>query len=53
MEESQVALNEETFRVLNKNAMNFLKKAWDENIRRFGSVFHESAAAVKLFPMPL
>ena len=33
--------------------MNLLKKAWDEKIRRFGRVLHESAAAVKLFPMPL
>ena len=33
--------------------MNLLKKAWDEKIRRFGRILHESATAVKLFPMPL
>ena len=36
-----------------ENAMNLLKKAWDEKIRRFGRILHESATAVKLFPMPL
>ena len=33
--------------------MNLLKKAWDEEIRIFGRVLHESAMAGKLFPMPL
>ena len=36
-----------------ENALNLLKKALDENVRRFGRVLHESATAVKLFPMPL
>ena len=36
-----------------ENALNLLKKAWDEKIRRFGRVLHESATAVMLFPMPL
>ena len=35
------------------NALNLLKKAWDEEIRRFGRVLHESATAVKLFPSPI
>ena len=35
------------------NAMNLVKKAWDEKIGRFGRVLHESATAVKLLPMPL
>ena len=33
-----------------ENALNILKKAWGEKIRRFGRVLHESATAVKLFP---
>ena len=32
---------------------NLLKKAWDEKIRKFGRILHESATAVKLLPMPL
>ena len=36
-----------------ENAINIFKKAWDEMIRRFGRVLHESATAVKLFPMPV
>ena len=36
-----------------ENALNLLKKAWDEKIRGFGRVLHEFATAVKLFPMPL
>ena len=36
-----------------ENAMNLLTKAWDEAIRRFGRVLHESATAVKLLPTPL
>ena len=36
-----------------ENAKNLLMKAWDENMRRFDRVLHESATAVKLFPMPL
>ena len=36
-----------------ENALNLLKKAWDEKIRGFGRVLHESATPVKLFPMPL
>ena len=36
-----------------ENAPNLLKKAWDEKIRRFGRVLHESATDVKLFPKPL
>ena len=36
-----------------ENALNLLKKAWDEIIRIFGRVVHESATAVKLLPMPL
>ena len=36
-----------------ENALNLLRKAWDEKIRRFGRVLRESATAVKLFPMPL
>ena len=35
-----------------ENAPNLLKKAWDEKIRRFSRVLHESATAVKLFSMP-
>ena len=35
------------------SALNILKKAWDEKIRRFGRVLHELATAVKLFPMSL
>ena len=35
-----------------ENAMDLLKKAWDENVRGYGRVVHESATAVKLFPMP-
>ena len=33
--------------------MRLLKKAWDEKIRRFGRLLHESATAMKLFPVPL
>ena len=36
-----------------ENALNLLKKAWDEKIRRFGTVLHESATAAKLLLMPL
>ena len=36
-----------------ENALNLLKKAWDEKRRRFGRALHESATAVKLFPVPL
>ena len=36
-----------------ENALNLLKKAWDEKIRRFGRVLHQSAMAVELLPMPL
>ena len=36
-----------------ENALNLPKKAWDEKIKRFGGVLHESASAVKLFPMSL
>ena len=36
-----------------ENALNLLKKAWDEWIMRFGRVLHESSTALKLFPMPL
>ena len=36
-----------------ENALNLHKKAWDEKIRRFVRVLHESASAVKLFPMPV
>ena len=36
-----------------ENALNLVKKAWDEKIRRFARVLHESATAGKLFPMPL
>ena len=36
-----------------ENALNILKKAWDEKITRFGRVLHESATALKLFLMPL
>ena len=36
-----------------ENALNPLKNAWDEKLRRFGGVLHESVTAVKLFPMPL
>ena len=36
-----------------ENALNQLKKAWDEKIKRIGRVLHGSAVAVKLFPMPL
>ena len=35
-----------------ENALNLLKMAWDEKIRRFGRVLHESATAVKLLPKP-
>ena len=35
-----------------ENALNLFKKARDEKIRRFRRVLHESATAVKLFPMP-
>ena len=34
-----------------ENALNLLKKAWDENIWRFGRFPHESATAVKLLPV--
>ena len=33
--------------------LNLLKKAWDEKIRRFGGVLHESTTAVKPLPMTL
>ena len=36
-----------------ENALNILKKAWDEKILRFGRVLHEPATAVKLLPLPL
>ena len=36
-----------------ENALNLLNKAWDEKITRFGRVLHESATALKPFPMPL
>ena len=36
-----------------ENALNLLKKAWDKEIRTLGRILHESAAAVKLFPVPL
>ena len=36
-----------------ENALNLLKKASDEKIRRFGRVLQESATAAQLFPMPL
>ena len=36
-----------------EDALNLLKKAWDEKIRRFDRVLLESATAVKLFPTPL
>ena len=36
-----------------KNVINLLKKAWDEEIRIFNRVLHESATAVNLFPTPL
>ena len=36
-----------------ENALNLLKKAWDDKIRRFGRVLHESSTAAKLFSMPL
>ena len=36
-----------------ENALNLLKKAWDEKMRGFCRVLHESATSVKLFPMPL
>ena len=36
-----------------ENALTVLKKAWDEKIKRFAGVLHESATAVKLLPMPL
>ena len=36
-----------------EDALDFLKKEWDENIRRFRRVHQESAASVKLFPVPL
>ena len=35
-----------------ENALNLLKKAWDEKIWRFGRVLHESATSVKLFSIP-
>ena len=35
------------------NAFGLLKNAWDEKIRRFGRVLHESSTSVKLFSMPL
>ena len=36
-----------------ENALNVLRKAWDEKIKRFVKVLHESATTVKLFPMHL
>ena len=36
-----------------ESTLNLLKRAWDEKMRRFGRVLHESATAVKLLPMPL
>ena len=36
-----------------ENALNLLTRAWDEKIRRFRRVLHESETAVKLLPMPL
>ena len=36
-----------------ENTLNLLKTARDEKIKRFSRVLHESATAVKLFPMPL
>ena len=36
-----------------ENALNLVKKAWDEKRRKFGRVLYESATAVKLFPMHL
>ena len=36
-----------------ENALNLLKKVWDEKMWKFGIVLHESATTVKLFPMPL
>ena len=36
-----------------ENALNLLKKAWNEKTRIFGRVLHESATTVKLFPMLL
>ena len=33
-----------------ENALNLPMKAWDENVRRFGRVLHESATAVKAVP---
>ena len=35
------------------NALNLLKNAWDDKIRRYRRVLHASATTVKLFPMPL
>ena len=35
------------------NASSLLRKAWDEKVRRFRRVLHESATSVKLFPIPL
>ena len=35
------------------NALSLLRKTWDEKVRRFGRVPHESATSVKLIPMPL
>ena len=35
------------------NTIVFLKKAWDEKVRRFGRFLHESNTSVKLFPIPL
>ena len=40
-------------RDVTENALNLLKKAWDEKVRRFDRVLHDSATAVKLFPMSL
>ena len=36
-----------------ETALNLLKKARDEKIRRFGRVLHESATGMKLFPTSL
>ena len=50
---SSHSLSPARFRDGMENALNLLKKAWDEKIGRFGRVLDESATAVKLIPMPL
>ena len=36
-----------------ENPLTLLKNAWDEKVRRLQIVLHASAAAAKLFPMPI